>query len=328
VFSLTASIGVVCAPQDGGDVATLLKHADAAMYRAKQRGRAAFQFYSGDIGAGAVEVLQLTSSLEHAVARGELSLVYQPRVRLHDATLSGVEALLRWQHPELGAIPPARFIPLAEETGQIVEIGRWVLRRACEQAMAWRGAGLPPFAMSVNLSTRQLIDTDFVDAVRAVLRETGFPPEDLEFEITEGTTVHDYPVVNAMLAALAGMGVAISVDDFGTGYSSLQQLYRLSIDRLKIDRSFVEALPDDDSAHAIVAAIVAMARALRLATTAEGVETEAQLRCLQELGCDEVQGYLLAMPLTPNGLAEAIHSDAGILRLRAGMLEPAAGSLQ
>ena len=316
-FTLTTSIGIACFPQDGDDVATLLKHADAAMYRAKEQGRNTCRLYSEEIGEGVAEVLRITRGLEGAALRGELYLAYQPRVDLEHGIVSGVEALLRWQHPVMGVVPPSRFIPISEDTGQIIAIGQWVLAQACAKAMSWRRRGWPSMKLAVNLSTRQLIDVGFVDAVRAILDETGFSPNDLELEVTESTTVHDYPAVNDMLRALGAMGISIAIDDFGTGYSSLHQFKRLPIDRVKIDRSFVEGLPDDPSECAIVGAIVAMARQLGLATTAEGVETQAQLDYLRGIGCQEGQGYHLAYPLTAAELEAAVVQGPDGLRLRA-----------
>lgn len=318
-FNTTASIGIVNFPKDGIDVPTLLKNADAAMYRAKQRGRAMYQFFSHDIGESAADVLRITSGLQQAAERNELFLVYQPQLRVDTGVLSGVEVLVRWRHPEMGLIEPLRFIPLAEDTGQIIELGRWVLDTACKQAMAWRANGLPEFRLAVNLSNRQLKDPGFVQMLRGVLRDSGFPPQDLELEITESATVHDYFAVNQMLRAVGELGVALAVDDFGTGYSSLSQLKQLPIDRVKVDRSFVDGVPADENELAMVGAIVAMAIQLGLSTTAEGVETQAQLDYLRSIGCEEVQGYLLARPLESDALLQALESTTDGLRLRAAV---------
>ena len=307
-FRVSASIGICCAPQDGSDVQTLLKNADLAMGQAKQMGRASYQFYSGEIGERAAQAHLLTRSLDHAVERNELSLRYQPCIRIADGLVTRVEALVRWNHPTLGPMSPLQFIPLAEETGEIVAIGNWSLQTACRQLGRWHRAGLP-LKLAINVSARQLLDEAYVERVKAMLGDNGLNAGDLEFEITESTTVHDYPMVNGMLIALGDLGASIAIDDFGTGYSSLLQLKRLPIDRLKIDRSFVEGLPEDGISSAMVEAIIAMARALGLETIAEGVETQAQLDALAALGCEEAQGFFLSRPLSAEAVLAHVFPD-------------------
>jgi len=299
-FYVTTSIGISLYPGDGADAQALLKNADAAMYRAKELGKNTYQFYSADMGAHAVERLTLETSLRHALDRREFVLHYQPQVSLADGRVVGVEALLRWQHPQLGLLAPAQFIGLAEETGTIVPIGEWVARAACQQARLWEQAGLPPLRVAINVSARQFNEPGFVDGVAKLLAETGFDPARLELEITESVIMKNAQVTVARLQALSGMGVRFAVDDFGTGYSSLSYLRRFAVNTLKIDKSFIHDVTTDQGDAEIVKTIIAMARGLKLAVIAEGVETAEQLAFLRGHGCESVQGYLLSRPLAPD----------------------------
>jgi len=294
---VSASIGVSVYPADGDDAETLLKHADTAMYRAKDSGRNGHQFYMPAMNLVTHKQHQLEQRLRRALERDEFRLVYQPRIELATGTLVGAEALLRWQHPELGLIGPADFIQVAEETGLIVPIGMWVLRAACLQAKAWHDRGTP-LQIAVNLSARQFQQADLVAQVAEVLGQTSLPHQALELEITESMAMHNAERTVVMLHALKDLGVHLSVDDFGTGYSSLSYLKQFSIDTLKIDRAFVRDLPHDP---ALVEAILALAHSLGMSVTAEGVETEDQLAFLRQHKCDEVQGFLISKPIPADG---------------------------
>jgi diguanylate cyclase (GGDEF)-like protein len=297
-FVLSASIGVSLFPSDGADAQTLIKNADIAMYRAKEQGRNGVQFYSETMGSANAGRLALETQLKKAAAEpSQFVLHYQPRVSLHDGRITGVEALVRWMHPERGLIPPAQFIPLAEELGLIGAIGRWVLRSAAQQAAAWRKAGLPPVRMAVNISAQQFHAAGFLDDLRAALGESGLEPPALELEITESAMMQRSQQVAELLAVVRSLGVHLSIDDFGTGYSSLAYLKRLPIHTLKIDRSFVHDVPGDADDATIVRAIIALAHSLRVRVVAEGVETDAQLAFLRSEGCEEIQGYLVSRPL-------------------------------
>jgi len=304
-LNITCSAGISVHPQDGFDVETLLKNADAAMYRAKANGRNNFQFYTSEMNELVSERLTLEHSLRRALERKEFSLHYQPRVDLRTGAIVAVEALVRWQHPEYGLILPDRFIPIAEETGLIVEIGKWVLETACAQSRAWRNAGLAPVVVSVNLSARQLWEGGLAAMVAGILAETGVRPEHLEMELTESVVMHDTETVISTLRGLKAAGVRLSVDDFGTGYSSLSYLKRLPIDALKIDGSFVRdidaGLNVDDGI--LAQAIISLAHGLRLKVIAEGVESEAQMAFLKLHQCDEVQGFYYSTPLPPDECA-------------------------
>jgi diguanylate cyclase (GGDEF)-like protein/PAS domain S-box-containing protein len=293
---ISASIGITCYPQDGTDTETLLKNADTAMYRAKSEGRNAYQFFSPDMNAHALENLLMTNNLRLALERNEFVLHYQPRCELRTGRIAGVEALIRWRHPELGMIPPAKFIPLAEETGLIEPIGEWVLETACEQTRAWRDAGATLHRVSVNLSARQFHHPDLADRITAIVRKTGLPAHHVELELTESLLMQNSDATS-ILSRLKAMGIAISIDDFGTGYSSLSYLKRFPLDYLKIDQSFVRGLPASANDAAITAAIIALARSLNLKLVAEGVETPEQRAFLESHGCDEGQGYLFSRPV-------------------------------
>jgi len=294
---VTASIGIALTPNDGEDGETLLKNADTAMYQAKSRGRNNFQFYTRAMNARALERLSLEGMLRKAVDREELRLHYQPQVDLATRSIVGVEALVRWQHPEMGLVAPGRFIPLAVESGLIVSIGEWVLRTACAQSRRWQEAGLPPLRMAVNLSSRQFWQEGLSESIAKILAESAIDPALLELEITESDLMEDAAHTITALHALKEMGVALAIDDFGTGYSSLAYLKRFPVDTLKIDRAFVRDLPGDPDDAAIAMAIAALGRALDLDVLAEGVEHEEQVTYLRELGCAFGQGYLFSRPL-------------------------------
>jgi diguanylate cyclase (GGDEF)-like protein/PAS domain S-box-containing protein len=302
-FNVTCSIGVALYPDDGKSAATLLKHADSAMYRAKDKGRNNFQFFTAELNALITERLELENKLRRALERDQFTLQYQPRVDMRTRKTVGVEALLRWNLPEQGLVPPSRFIPVAEEIGLIVPIGKWVLRTACEQAMAWRRLGLPQTIMSVNVSARQFRQDSLVTTIAEVLRETGLEPPCLEIEITESTVMHDAEQFISMLGELNDLGVQIALDDFGTGYSSLSYLKRFPVDRLKVDRSFVQDIVTDADDATIVRTIIALGHNLGLKVVAEGVENEQQTQFLCENLCDELQGFYFCKPMNAVELA-------------------------
>jgi len=308
-FAVTCSIGVAVYEADGTPAQHLIEHADIAMYSAKKLGRNCYQFYQPEMNEEAQERLRIEGALRKALERGEFVLHYQPQADLGSGEIVGVEALLRWQHPELGMVPPDRFIGLAEETGLIVPIGAWVLQTACAQARAWLDEGLPELRMSVNLSARQFAQPGLVDAIGKVLAETGLPPRCLELELTESVFMNDVAKAVGLLHELKALGVTLSIDDFGTGYSSFSYLRNFPIDVLKIDRSFVGDIrseADEADQAAIVVSIIALARNLKLRVIAEGVETEAQLGFLRGHGCDEMQGYFFSRPIAAEGLQKML----------------------
>lgn len=296
-LNMKASMGVSLAPYDGEDAETLLKNADAAMYRAKQQGRNNYQFYTRAIGNKVSESLDLENNLYKALEREEFVLHYQPQIDLTTGRLVGLEALIRWQHPERGLIPPDRFIAVAEETGLICPIGEWVLRTACAQNRSWQLLGAPPLRMAVNLSAYQFRQSNTVSSIAKILSETGLEPECLEIEITETAAMTDVPFTVSILQQLQAMGIHIALDDFGTGYSSLWSLKNLPLDTLKIDRSFVADLMNDSNGTAIVKVAIALGHGLNLKVIAEGVETAEQLEFLQALNCDLAQGYFFGKPM-------------------------------
>ncbi|MEO5337800.1 MAG: EAL domain-containing protein [Magnetospirillum sp. WYHS-4] len=299
---VTASIGISLYPDDAMTAEGLLKNADTAMYRAKDLGRNAHQLYSSTMNALSLERLAMETSLRHALARDEFLLAYQVKVNMGSGRLSGVEALIRWHHPELGVVPPSDFIPLAEANGLIGPIGEWVLHTACRQNREWQDLGLPPTRVAVNISARQFLQCDLVATVRDALESSNLDPRWLELEVTESAVMPRVDEAAAMLHELRAMGVHISIDDFGTGYSSLSHLKRLPIDSLKIDKTFVQDMAEDSDDVAIVSAIIAMAQTLRIRVIAEGVENEKQALFLRAQGCDEVQGYLIGRPVSPENL--------------------------
>jgi diguanylate cyclase (GGDEF)-like protein/PAS domain S-box-containing protein len=292
-----ASIGIALYPADGEDAQTLLKRADVAMYRAKEAGRNGFAFYAGNDAPSSEERMVLAASLRRAIDTDQLLLHYQPKVSLRTGVMTGVEALLRWPHPERGLLLPAAFIPLAEDAGLIRRLGRWALRAACRQAREWSLQSSDPFPVSVNLSARQFTDDRLVAEVSDALTTAGLPSRLLELEITESAMMEHPDRAAEKLAELRSLGVRCSVDDFGTGFSSLARLKKFPLASVKIDRSFIGDLPDDADDAAITTAVIAMAHSLRLAVVAEGVETAAQVRFLRERNCDEVHGYFFAKPL-------------------------------
>ena len=296
-FFLSCCMGVAVYPDDGVDADTLIKHADIAMYRAKEQGRGHWQFYASSMNAGTLERLELESELRHALERGQFHLEYQPQLDLASGAVVGMEALLRWQHPQLGRVPPASFIGLAEEMGLIIPIGDWVLRTACAQARAWQLAGHGPLRLAVNLSARQFKQKNLLHAVAQVLADTGLDAAHLELELTESMVMHDVEQATTIMAKLKALGVQLSIDDFGTGYSSLAYLRHFPIDVLKIDKTFVSDITHSIDDAAIVRAIISLAHSLRLKVIAEGVETEQQLAFLRQHGCDQMQGYLFSRPL-------------------------------
>jgi diguanylate cyclase len=294
---VTPSVGIALYPSDGVDAQTLLKNADLAMYFAKRRSPGNFSYYDAAMNAAALQRFTIEAQLRGAMERGEFSLHYQPQFDVRNGTVSGMEALLRWHNVELGLVPPAQFIPVAEETGLILEIGEWVLRNACAQARLWRDQGLPLLRMAVNVSGQQFILREFPALVAAIIRETGIDASMLELEITESVVMNDEAWAETALGLLKAQGVQLAIDDFGTGYSSLGRLRNFAVDRLKIDRSFVASLNDNDEDRAIAAGIIAMSRSLRINVTAEGVESFPQLMFLQEHDCNEAQGYLFSRAL-------------------------------
>jgi len=302
------SIGISIFPDDGPDGDTILKNADTAMYHAKAAGRNNFQFFAAEMNRITSERLSIEHKLRHAIARNELALCFQPQFNAGSATPTGVEALLRWHHPTEGVISPARFIPVAEETGIIVEIGEWVLATACREMKRWIDAGLKPMRIAVNVSARQLRRRDFCETVANVLTVSGLPAELLELEITESSVMENPQEAVQILQRLGGMGVTLAIDDFGTGYSSLAYLKLFPIDHLKIDRSFVADIETDLNDRAIAFGTIALAHSLGLKVIAEGVETEDQLELLRTNGCDEVQGYLMSKPLYSSAAFTFLHA--------------------
>ncbi|HET7032347.1 MAG TPA: EAL domain-containing protein [Casimicrobiaceae bacterium] len=295
-FNVTCSVGIASFPRDGLDAETLLRNADTAMYRAKESGRNTFQLYSSEMNVNVGERLSVETDLWRALERDELSLHYQPKVELKTGRIIGTEALLRWQHPVRGMILPGKFIPVAEESSLIVQIGKWVIETACAQNVAWRNAGLPNVPVAVNISARQLHDKNLVPTVRDALAASGLEPKYLEIELTESAVMLSVDKAMSTLAELRGMGVHVSLDDFGTGYSSLSHLKRFPVTRLKIDQSFVRDLATDVDDAAIVRAIIVVAEELSLDVTAEGVETAQQVAFLTAHNCSEAQGFYFARP--------------------------------
>ncbi len=306
----TPSIGISVYPADGRDVESLLKNADAAMYHAKESGRNNYQFFTQDMNTRALERLSLERSLRRAIERGELRLHYQPQYDVRSGRIVGVEALIRWEHPDLGLIPPGRFIPFAEDTRLILPVGEWVLREACRQNRAWQNQGLPAVRVAVNISPLQFHDAAFATTVQAALSETGLESRWLELEVTESVIMQDVERVTESLEQLKSLGLELAIDDFGTGYSSLSYLKRFPIDKLKIDQSFVRDISFDNDDAAITSAIIGLTRNLGLRTIAEGVETREQLEFLQAHGCDEAQGFWFSKPLTAEECTALLGSQA------------------
>ena len=311
-LSISLSIGIAVYPDDGKDFDTLLKHSDTAMYQAKDAGRNTHRFHTDQMNIDALEHLRIRNGLRRALEQGEFVLHYQPQISLATGAVFGAEALIRWKHPELGMVPPGRFISVAEDSGLIVPIGEWVLREACRQSVAWRKAGLPELLIAVNLSAVQFKRGDVLKSVIQALAESGLNPALLELELTESILIKDTEKVLATVQRLKSLGVKLSIDDFGTGYSSLSYLKRFDVDKLKIDQSFVRDMADDPDDAAIVSAIIQMAKSLSLTTIAEGVEDERQLALLRLLHCNEVQGYHFARPMPADEFASFILKGTSI----------------
>ena len=300
---VTTSIGVSVYPDDGLDAEALIKNADTAMYQAKENGRQSYRFFKPAMNIRAVERQSIEESLRRALERQELALRYQPKVNLRTGAITGAEALIRWMHPTRGSVPPAQFIPIAEECGLILAIGRWVLREACEQARAWVDAGLPMATMAVNVSAMEFRDENFLDGLFAILNETGLDPRSLELELTESVLMKHAEAAASILQTLRERGVQVAVDDFGTGYSSLSYLRKFPIDTLKIDQSFVRQITAGGDDTSIVTAVISMARSLKLRVVAEGVEAPEQVGFLRAHECDEAQGYYFSPPVLPQQFA-------------------------
>lgn len=308
-LTIAPSMGIALYPRDGHDIDSLTQAADAAMYHAKQAGRNTYRFFTPQMQAQSLRALQLENALRRALERNQLYLHYQPQITLSTGRARSVEALLRWEHPELGSVSPAEFIPVAEDSGQILQIGEWVLRSAMQQLQAWRNAGLRDLKVAVNLSAIQFHQQQLPEIINRILLDSDLPADSLELELTEGVAIHDPRQATATMDRLREHGVRLAMDDFGTGYSSLSQLKRFQIYKLKIDQSFIQDLDHDSNDRAIVSAIIRMAQALGMQTTAEGVETEAQLEFLREQGCDEAQGYHFSRPLAPEALESFLRSQ-------------------
>jgi len=293
----TGSIGIAVFPENGSDVQTLTKNADMAMYLAKEEGKNNFRFFSPEVRSQSIERLILEADLRRALERNEFTLHYQPKIQVATGQISGFEALLRWTHSKLGNLPPTEFIPLAEETGLIIAIGRWVLKKACAQNMAWQRQGLPVLSMAVNLSPRQFLDTNLLADIDEALVSSGMPAHLLQLEITESMVMQNVERAIKLLDEIRGRGVRLAIDDFGTGYSSMSLMKKFPIDTIKIDRTFVRDLADSAEDRAIATAIIGMGKALGLTVVAEGVETNEQDSFLRGYACDEVQGYLFSKPV-------------------------------
>ena len=309
-FRVTASIGISTYPQDGLDEQTLTKNADIAMYQAKAEGKNNFQFYSEKLNANSLERLTLESSLRHALERNEFRIDYQAKRDIASGKISGMEALLRWEHPDLGTIMPLQFIPVAEETGLIIPIGKWVLRTVCAQNVTWQGQGLPRLSVAVNLTERQFLDEQLLQDLTSILKATGMDPHLLELELTESLLTHEVEDMLRILTGLKALGVRIAVDDFGTGYTSLATLQRFPLDTIKIDRSFIRDIVGSSEDTGLTDAIIAMGKSLSLTVVAQGVETREQADFLRIHACDEIQGFYFNKPLPPNDFAELLRDQA------------------
>jgi diguanylate cyclase (GGDEF)-like protein len=315
VVYITCSVGISLFPDDAADSEILLKNADTALYRAKDRGRNSFQFFTKELTVAAKQRVMLESSLRHAIEDDTLELFYQPQVSLSTGEIVGAEALMRWQHPQLGLLTPERFLPVAEETGIVLELGNWVLHRACAQAKMWQQHGLPRLRIAVNISPLQVAGGGLLEIVQRVLEDTGLEPRYLELEITEGVLLERTEQAFNTLNSLTALGVSLAIDDFGKGYSSLNYLKRFRLHTLKIDQSFIRNIPKDSNDMAIVRAIIALAKSLRLNVVAEGVETRAQQQVLRTHGCDQVQGFLFAAPIEVSKFMEYVCTKTAQRRL-------------
>jgi diguanylate cyclase (GGDEF)-like protein/PAS domain S-box-containing protein len=316
-LSISCSLGVSIFPEHGGDSETLITNADAAMYRAKEAGRNTFQLFTADMNSRAAERLALENGLRSALAKNELFLVYQPQMDMASGRITGLEALLRWQHPEFGLVPPSDFIRIAENSGLIIPIGEWVLRTACTQARKWHDEGLKAISVAVNVSAVQFRQEGFPNTIRRVLHETGLNPQHLELELTESLLLSNVDVSFSVLQQLVAMGLRFAIDDFGTGYSSLSYLKRFPVSKLKIDRSFIRDIAVNPDDAAITTAIISMAKSLNLKVVAEGVENEAQMSFLRAHQCDAVQGYYFSRPLAVDDVADKLRADYSEQRVQA-----------
>ena len=312
VLHISVSIGISIYPGDGQDADTLIKSADTAMYYAKENGRNTYKFFEPDMNARAVQRHSIEAGLRRALERQEFVLHYQPKINLHSGAIVGVEALIRWQHPEQGLVPPGQFVPIAEDCGLILSIDRWVLREACLQAEVWRQAGLPPITIAVNTSALEFRALDFLENIRATLEDTGLEPRYLELELTESLLMQDAESTNAMLQALSDLGVKLAIDDFGTGYSSLSYLRQFPIDTLKIDQSFVNRITSNADDATLVNAMISMGKCLKLQVIAEGVETPEQYAFLLAQQCDEGQGYYFGRPMAAEALATLLQTGLSL----------------
>lgn len=312
---VSASIGMAWFPEDGRDVQNLLSNADMAMYKAKAGGRDRRVAYSAELGELALERFEVEKGLRRAVQEDELRLFYQPKIDFQTGRMQGVEALIRWQHPDHGLLQPEKFIRVAEESNFIIPLGHWVLETACRQIRQWQDARLPRFSVAINLSSKQISDDSFLDHLKSVLRRTGADPGLLELEITESMVMEDPAKSALLLANLRGLGVKLSIDDFGTGYSSLSYLKQLPVDTLKVDRGFVKDLPHNRDDLAITRAVIAMAHSLSMRVVAEGVEDQKQFDLLKLEGCDEFQGYLCRPAVTSKELEQLVHRHGLIIPL-------------
>jgi diguanylate cyclase (GGDEF)-like protein len=312
-LQISASIGISIYPDDGQDAETLTKNADTAMYHAKENGRNNYQFFKQDMNILAVRRQSIEASLRHALERREFVLHYQPKINLQTGTIVGVEALIRWQHPKQGLLLPAQFLSIAEDSGLILPIGRWVLREACLQAQAWLQAGLPLISVAVNTSSIEFRAQDFLDNICATLKDTCLEPSYLELELTESVLMKDIESTVSLLKALADLGVKLAIDDFGTGYSSLSYLRQFPIDNLKIDQSFVSQLTSNPDDASIVIAVISLGNGLKKRVIAEGVETAEQYAFLKAQYCDEGQGYYFGRPVTAETLGTLLQSGLSLI---------------
>jgi diguanylate cyclase (GGDEF)-like protein len=301
---ITTSIGIAVFPHDGKDMDTLLKNADAAMYHAKAQGKNNYQYYKESMNAAAIKRLALEGDIRRAMERNEFMLYYQPQVDALEGRMIGVEALIRWHHPEKGMVPPSDFIPLAEQSGLIIPISEWIIETACSQSRKWRQEGLSPIPISINLTSHQFRQHNFIKTISQAIREHDLAPEDLLLEITESTLMEDTEMTVISLNVLTKLGFRLVIDDFGTGYSSLSYLKRFPLYAIKIDQSFVRDVTTDQDDEAIARAVISMARSLKLKVVAEGVETVEQMRFLIEQGCEKMQGYLFSRPEPPDRISE------------------------
>jgi diguanylate cyclase (GGDEF)-like protein len=319
-LDISVSIGVSTYPSDGPDAENLMDKADTAMYEAKKRGRNNYQFFRRDMQVRLADRQLLEADLRYALWRNEFLLHYQPKFNLQTGQITGMEALIRWAHPQRGLVPPAQFIPIAEECGLILPIGRWVLLEACRQARAWNDSGLGIVPMAVNVSAAEFGNKDFLSGVRAVLIATGVEPANLELELTESVLMQDAESTVRTLGALKAMGVTLAIDDFGTGYSSFTYLRRFPVDALKLDQSFVQEITEDPGDATIVSAMISIGKSLNQRVIAEGVETRAQLKFLQSHGCGEGQGYYFSHPVAAEQAGKVLHAASGNRSVLSGLI--------